>query len=382
MMEIINALQIFLIPAIVLSFASLLTFVCLRVIRRNQPALPKESKPYIKEFDFVRAVSALGISAFHFSFYLTNGHRLFARFFGVGWGDFFVTCFFLLSGATLAYNYPKIRTLSDLKVYYAKRLLGILPAYYLAFTWYYVAFAAKGRDYFYGGSLWKLLLTLVGLDGYFAPIQNNYYQIGEWFTGMILFLYLIYPLLMMALQKPGTTLAAWAVILCLYVHILYIDLDFPVSTWTNPVLCVVPFFLGMTLIRFHLYGKLRVKAIGAAMLVVSIIIMMIMEDSPYFLYYAVDHLFGISLFILLSWLGTYLMKIRGLSRLISAIGGISYGIFLVQHKVVTEVTGALLPASTTENVIFLPLALIIIVIEGSFLVYAQKKFTGFFRKIA
>lgn len=39
-----------------------------------------------------------------------------------------------------------------------------------------------------------MLLSLLGMDGYFQYRGPNYYLIGEWFFGAIVFLYILYPL--------------------------------------------------------------------------------------------------------------------------------------------------------------------------------------------
>ncbi|MEE0956361.1 MAG: acyltransferase family protein [Eubacterium sp.] len=373
-----RALQIFLIPLIVLSFSSLMTFFCQKIIRDNSPQKPRVRKPHIYEFDLLRAFCALGIAAFHYSFDLKTGYRPFYTIMGMGWGDLFVTIFFLLSGASLIYNYPEIRSIKELKVFYAKRFLGLMPAYYLAFCWYYVSHSAPGRNYFYGGSLKKILLTLVGMDGYFYQVEPNYYQVGEWFTGMIIMLYLAYPLLLLALKKIRTTVAAWIILLVLYGLMLNLH-GSPIATWNNPALCLIPFFLGMNLIRFQFYGTRNFRIAGVLLFIQIVIVKKV--QLPFQPYIA-EHFFAFALFVLLSWLGTYVMKVPGLSALISAIGSVSYGIFLVQHKVADKVALTLEPASTSENLAFLFLAFLVIIVEAALLTYAQKKYTAFFKKLS
>ena len=40
---------------------------------------------------------------------------------------------------------------------------------------------------------WRVIFSVLGLDGYLAPVTVTFYKIGEWFLGVILILYLVFP---------------------------------------------------------------------------------------------------------------------------------------------------------------------------------------------
>lgn len=108
------------------------------------------------------------------------------------WVEVGLAWFFLLSGAALCLQWQgRFRW----RPYLAGRAAAMYPAFWLGFA---VLF-------FYGEVLhgnnaqiprWRVLFSVVGLDGYLAPVTLTFYKIGEWFLGVILLLYLLFPLLL------------------------------------------------------------------------------------------------------------------------------------------------------------------------------------------
>ena len=118
-----------------------------------------------------------------FSFYHANGD-----FGAVG-----VDVFWLLSGAVLITNYQDD---FSLKRYFKKRFLAILPLYWvswLACNLYYV-FSTEMEPF---GKMNPTLLplTVLGLDGYLNSVGPTYVLVGEWFTGVLVIIYVLFPLL-------------------------------------------------------------------------------------------------------------------------------------------------------------------------------------------
>ena len=57
---------------------------------------------------------------------------------------------------------------------------------------------------------WKLVFSVLGLDGYLLPLGANFYKIGEWFLGCLLLIYLLFPLLRRLQNGRRRCLAATA----------------------------------------------------------------------------------------------------------------------------------------------------------------------------
>ena len=65
----------------------------------------------------------------HYFCYSNGTFKFFYTSANANWGFLFVTAFFAISGAVLYYNYPKIISFKDLKIFYYKRF-GIILIYF------------------------------------------------------------------------------------------------------------------------------------------------------------------------------------------------------------------------------------------------------------
>ena len=120
----------------------------------------------------------------------------------LGWQG--VSLFILVSGAAQCISYERC---SDLKTYYKKRWWSIFPSFYMA---YFVCYLMGG----FGGGVklfdLSFLWTITGLDGYASLFGiQSHYLVGEWFIGMILVLYIVFPVLYALVKRyPKSTLIA------------------------------------------------------------------------------------------------------------------------------------------------------------------------------
>ena len=108
------------------------------------------------------------------------------------WVEVGLAWFFLLSGAALCLQW---QGRFDARRYFVGRAAATYPAFWLGF----------GALFLYGEVLhgnnadiprWRVIFSVLGLDGYLAPVTVTFYKIGEWFLGVILILYLVFPLLL------------------------------------------------------------------------------------------------------------------------------------------------------------------------------------------
>lgn len=161
--------------------------------------MPKNYRPGL---DVVRLAALLPVLCYH---YCIESARLgFAVPDGLigrpmaDWVELGLAWFFLLSGAALCLQW---QGRFALRPYLVGRAAATYPAFWLGF----------GVLFLYGEVLhgnnadiprWRVVFSLLGLDGYLLPVTVTFYKIGEWFLGVILILYLLFPLLLRCMATP------------------------------------------------------------------------------------------------------------------------------------------------------------------------------------
>lgn len=293
------------------------------------------TKQRIYNFDLIRAVSAWLIVICHYAeiCIITPQFADFPFFFTYAngkWGETtVVTIFFMLSGASLYYNHPEVK-LKECKKFFFARWKGIFPMFYLLWLFLYYQRVVDVKNFLYQGNPKYLLLSFLGMDGYLNyRYPNNYYFIGEWFLGALILLYVCYPLLTWCMKhcKIVTTIVLGAGFLFLFYTQFFL-----IQKERNLITCLLSFWLGMLFIE---YKELLIKkwltivaAIGACIFIfvpLPINSLLCMQAN------------AVCLFLVLYALGGYVMKCKPVGRFISYSGKISYGIFLLQHIVMSEV---------------------------------------------
>lgn len=112
-----------------------------------------------------------------------------------------VVLFVLISGIGLTINL-KERFHINWKSFYLKRFKAVLPLLWITYILqYFRLFYLHGTSPI-TGEKWRIIFSILGLDGYISKLTHTFYLgIGEWFIGMILVIYLLFPLLLYILNK-------------------------------------------------------------------------------------------------------------------------------------------------------------------------------------
>ena len=306
------------------------------------------------EFDLIRAVSALWIVLFHYSYsfiqYGVGGDHIYVMMYANGaWGGVFVSLFFMLSGGSLYYNWQdrlgSFAGRGGVLDFFKKRWLAIFPTFYIAwFVCYMINVISFGWLWNWGGSYKKLILTFLGVDGYFMYREMNYYTVGEWFLGAIIILYLIYPLLQWCMNKiPVIATIIITALFALNVARREIPFMSPYNAWViisdniNLITCLMSFWIGMLLIK----GGRRL--INKASFIIACVLFLILLIIPI----PVSLLITIPLmaacwYFILSFISIWLdshrdkWKLTVYDRIVGFFSKYSFSIFLVHHVVVQK----------------------------------------------
>lgn len=170
------------------------------------------------EYDVIRIFACLTILIIHFNATVcgwSNGQFVYNNtlipnyyFDCVYLGEIGNSLFFILSGAALLCNKKNYSiTYKNLFEFYWKRLVAVLPAFYVVFFFATFVQLVLYKS-IYDGPAINLIQTIAGMDGYAWDrhwIDSNFYQIGEWFLGCILLCYAVWPLVTFMWRK----LPAW-----------------------------------------------------------------------------------------------------------------------------------------------------------------------------
>lgn len=155
--------------------------------------MPKNYRPGL---DIVRLAALLPVLCYHYCIEAARaGFAVPTFLIGRGmadWVEIGLAWFFLLSGAALCLQW---QGRFDARRYFVGRAAATYPAFWLGFATLFLY-----GEVLHGNNAdiprWRVVFSLLGVDGYLAPVTVTFYKIGEWFLGVILILYLVFPALL------------------------------------------------------------------------------------------------------------------------------------------------------------------------------------------
>lgn len=306
-------------------------------------------KERIYGLDLARAVCAILIVIYHYIKQIGTmpywaASPIHPEFPNGDWGNVtVVSIFFMISGITLLYNYPRLGW-GNLRYFWYKRWKSVMPAYLLVWAWVYVPRALSAHTPFYEAEPKYMLLTFIGMDGYLHGYHDNYYIVGEWFLGAILILYLLYPLLLF-LYRKCYLIASLGICLAYFINLSF--KFFPIMTANvNMITCVFDFWLGMTYLRFR-GGEKKRRLFGLIAIPVMFFAFFFRVPEQYGI--AMMTLAGFCGLMIMEMLSDILMKKQWIAAPVNAIGAISFEIYLVHHVMMADFAKPyvfILPGST------------------------------------
>ena len=347
----------------------------------TKPAQHTRTRTRVFYLDLTRAVAAALIVLTHFNFHLKDqggGYVLTYQPFGIYVGALGVSLFLIISGAALTLTY---RRPINLKRFYWKRFRSIYPMFWTAWVLVALAFFLTTNGSLPNAAPAKsVILTVLGIDGLAQAFYfHTMYLLGEWFLGFILVYYLVFPLLLWAIDRfPVITGTVLLVVYAASVVIMH--RYFP----TYPSAAVLTTRLPE--LAFGSYVVLYVRKVPGAAVIPAAAVLAVSAMFPEEIPEDVGTtIVGISAFLILVVVGRY-VAIQPVRALVSLIATYSYPIFLVHHVVIEQVLRTIDVAGfnpiqrymllAAECVIIFALSVGLVKVTGAVIDFFTKAFQG------
>lgn len=300
--------------------------------------------------DFVRAVAVISIVLTHFNaryLYLnppapekavltTNIGNLYI-------GDWGVSLFFIISGAALMYVYGDR---CDLKKFYKKRMLSIYPMFWIAYAADFLFILWKTHALPGNGiPKWRIIFSILGFDG--LLLTNGFptfYLLGEWFLGVIILIYLIFPLLRKLMNERPVLLAGFVLGGYLLGFAICRVASWPLVPATMLLIRIPELVFGMFFVSVHT-GKISLDFLGIkedgsitwkTALVSLAIVVLNWVLKPGISSSIQTTYVGIASFLVLVYLSGVL-KCPAIESVCGILSKYSYAVFLVHHIVIANI---------------------------------------------
>lgn len=247
----------------------------------------------------------------------------------------------------------------SLKNYYYKRWKSIFPPFYLAFLYCFVENALREGTFFYlvnwqGNTLWNkasIILSVLGIDGYFSYLRPNYYILGEWFLGAILILYLIYPLVLKLFEK-----SVLAVLIICFAGFCAANAGiFLINPVQNLFSCLLSFVIGMAIEKYNLVNNKKL-ALGSTVIFIFLLLVPLGQHDLFV--ECMRYISGFCCLFFLYAVGHFVMREKHLAALFSEVGKISYCIFLLQHPIILHILAYFSPTEPFKVILLLGITMV------------------------
>lgn len=297
--------------------------------------------------DYIRAFSTILIILTHYNAlflylpekYTGNGIILTSYVNKLYIGDWGVSLFLILSGAALMYTY---KNHFDIIYFFKKRVLSIFPIYWLSYaviaTYFFLRYKTINPS---GAESWKIILSFFGMDAYLGTITKTWLCIGEWFLGMIIIIYMIFPLLLWMMNKCEGLL--WIIIMVMFVYFITNN-PTPMQLSTIVFVRLPEFCFGMAFIK-HREKIMCIWTMVGAMLIMMLDLMF----RDYIPVSLRTMYLGIVLFIGFVYISKYFTRIKMVNKICAWICKYSYVIFLIHHRIIWEITAKWDMANVTRT---------------------------------
>ena len=282
-------------------------------------------------YDFIRAIAIASIVFIHFVLCVDNAPgtdfplviRLFAIS-GCKCGGLAVAWFFILSGSVLQKRYAEG---VDPWSFYKKRVLRMFIPLWIAYPFLYIA-SYPANPEMSGAPFFGVLSSLLGMDFYYLYFTGKYLiLVGEWFTSVIITMYLLFPLLHFLFSQHRFSITIG--MLALFALNLRLNILTMRGGYWSVVNALVFFWLGML---FETYKGIIVKnkVLPCASLILAGIVFACFEDGILGFRYLTTFFLAIFSYIPAYYFSSVFKFAYPVVRYLSKY---NYEIYLIHHRI-------------------------------------------------
>lgn len=243
---------------------------------------------------------------------------------------FSVALFFILAGASLAYTTPEDFSIGS---FYKKRFLKLLVPFYVTVFFYNVYKICKANTvtvvFVPGIPKWRWIFTLLGLDQWLGMqgVQTFTNGVGEWFLGVLLILYLLFPIMYKIMLKDKRFFAIISTVIFLFVAYSY-DKTSIVPIYQNIFLKGYEFVIGMMIGKYCITTTKKVWILSVPYILFMIFSKFFWNEND-----AVKiTLSAVSVVNIFSYFESFFKK--HMLKIVKILSDYSYEVFLVHHIII------------------------------------------------
>lgn len=250
-----------------------------------------------------------------------------------------VGVFLFLSGFSLTYSLIKSGTMQGPWLqWYKRRLFRLFPLYWVAHVLYILSPWVHRQD----AVDYRFILSLLGDRVWPIDVMFYYLNPSWWFFGLLVQLYLVFPILFSLLQRFDVVryllLCAFITIISRYMlfGVIHAHGNFVQGAFFGSRLWEFAAGMAFALLYHKSPGRAEKYLFSWQALLLGIILYVLGGYSyqPGLSYIATDALIGTGLFIIVAHAACVAAKTFILKRLLSVVGIYSYGIYLFHHPYV------------------------------------------------
>lgn len=215
-------------------------------------------------FDLLRILAIFMIVCAHIGqlyriiFFMGSAPVFQMFYFGIG--ELGVFLFIFISGAVLEYSYYYIDSFAKWPTFFYNRFIRIYPAFWLSMIFGFIInfFLLKHED-LSNEPIFNIFWEFTGMTIYLNPSVNYINPIG-WFIGLIIILYLLFPIISAAMKKSSIiTLVSLIVIGFFSTYLInqYLAASGGSGARVFPICNLAYFAMGIFLVQINVYPKIE-----------------------------------------------------------------------------------------------------------------------------
>lgn len=214
--------------------------------------------------------------------------------------------------------------------------------FYIAWIVCVFLLCIESRNWIFNDNYFEFIFTILGIDGWMQVIfkTSTWFIVGEWFTGLIIILYIIYPLLFrFTNNKKQITIMYGMIILAWLISFLLI----PSSAKFTPFGLLPAFLFGVLFVKLGYIDKIKLQSNKKKILIscFCIFCLFILSLINYLIPFDLKSIVICIILIILLFEISYIQGAEKIEKsivgkIIMNISRYSYAIFLIHHIILYQ----------------------------------------------